>query len=77
MPILNLLPLVHCREISDLLLFFKSRNGLIPVITDIHDYLCTSDPHCKTRNYDPNNYNTSFNHKQDYFRKPFFKDGAY
>ena len=43
--------------------FFKSRNGLI--ITNIYDYLCTSDPRYKTCNYDPNNYSTpcvSFKH---------------
>ena len=71
---LNSLPLEHRREISDLLLFFKSRNGLI--ITDIHGYLCTSHARYKTRNYDPNNYNISFKHKQDCLRKFFFNRTA-
>ena len=50
----NLLPLEHRREISDLLLFFRSRNGLIS--TEVSNYLRTFQPRHRTRNYDPNNY---------------------
>jgi hypothetical protein len=37
---INLLPLEFRREISDLMLLFKSRAGLI--FTDVNDFLCTS-----------------------------------
>ena len=62
----NLLPLEFRREISDLLLFFKSKHGLIT--TDANDYLYTFDPKYKY-NSDPNSYNLILKHKQDYFWK--------
>ena len=49
---LNLLPLERRREISDLLLFFRSRNGLVS--TEVSNYLRTFQPRHRTRNYDPN-----------------------
>ena len=51
----NLLPLEFRREISDLLLVFKAKTGLIPM--DINNYLCTYEPGYKSRNYDENNFN--------------------
>ncbi len=67
---LRLLPLEFRREISDLTLLFKSRNGLITM--DVNKYLNTYVYCYRTRNYDPNNYNLIIKHKQDYFRKSFF-----
>ena len=64
----NLLPLEFLREISDLLLVFKAKTGLIPM--DINNYLCTYEPDYKSRNYDENNFN--FLTKQQYFRNSFF-----
>ena len=54
---LNLLPLEYRREISDLVIFFKSKVGLI--FTNVRKLLstCTFEPRYRTRNYDPNNYN--------------------
>ena len=66
----NLLPLEFRREISDLMLLFKSRAGLI--FTDVNDFLCTFEPKYRSRNYDINNYNLITKHKQDYYRKSFF-----
>lgn len=66
----NLLPLEFRREITDLILLFKSRAGLIS--TDVNDFLCTFKPGYRSRNYDVNNYNILIKHKQDYFRKSFF-----
>jgi hypothetical protein len=62
---LRLLPLKFRREISDLTLLFKSRNGLITM--DVNKYLNT---------YDPNNYNLIIKHKQDYYRQSFFISAA-
>ena len=66
----NLLPLEFHREISDLLLVFKAKTGLIPM--DINNYLCTYEPGYKSRNYDENNFNFLTKHKQQYFRNSFF-----
>ena len=66
----NLLPLEFRREISDLLLVFKAKTGLIPM--DINNYLCTYEPGYKSRNYDENNFNFLTKHKQQYFRNSFF-----
>ena len=67
---LRLIPLEFRREISDLTLLFKSRNGLITM--DVNKYLYTYVYCYRTRNYDPNNYNLIIKHKQDYYRKSFF-----
>ena len=67
---LNVLPLEHRREISDLLLFFKSRNGLIS--TEVSNYLRIFQPRHRSRNYDPNNYYIIYEHNRDYYRKYFF-----
>ena len=67
---LNLLPQEHHREISDLLLFFKSSNSLIS--TEVSNYLRTFQPWHRVRNYDHNNYNIIYEHNQDYYRKSFF-----
>ena len=67
---LNLLPLDYRREISDLLLFFKSRNGFIS--TDIRKYLRTFEPCYRTRKYEPNNYNLIYEYNQDYYRESYF-----
>ena len=66
---LRLLPLEHRRQISDLLLFYKSRNGLVSL--DLNDYLHTFVSRYQTRNFGINNYNLLIRHKQDYFRKSF------
>ena len=51
----NLLPLEFGREISNLLLVFKAKTGLIPM--DINNDLCLYEPGYKSRNYDENNFN--------------------
>ncbi len=66
----NILPLQYRREISDLLLLFKSRNGL--VTTDVNNILDTFVSPYRTRYSHPNNYNLTIKHKQDYFRKSYF-----
>ena len=67
---LRLLPLEFRRDISDLTLLLKSKNGLITM--DVNKYLNTYVYCYRTRNYDPNNYNLIIKHKQDYYRKSFF-----
>jgi hypothetical protein len=67
---LNLLPLEHRRQISDLTFFFKSTNGL--VTTNINTFLTVFEPGYRTGNYDINNYNLIIKHKQDYYRKSYF-----
>ena len=66
----NLFPLEFRTEISDLLLVFKAKTGLIPM--DINNYLCTYKPGYKSRNYDENNFNFLTKRKQQYFRNSFF-----
>lgn len=67
---LNILPLECRREISDLLLLFKSRNRL--VTADVNNILDTFVSPYRTRNPHPSNYNPTIKHKQDYFRKSYF-----
>ena len=67
---LNLLPLDYRREISDVLLVFKSRNGFIS--TDIRKYLRTFEPCYRTRKYDPDNFNLIYEYNQDYYRESYF-----
>ena len=67
---INILPLESRRGISDLLLLFKSRNGL--VVTDANNILETFVSPYRTCNSHPNNYNLIIKHKQDYFRKSYF-----
>ena len=71
---LNLLPLEHRREISDLTLLFKCKNNLASI--DTTQYYDTRIPHYNTRNSDVNNLFPRMNHKQDYFRNSFFPRSA-
>ena len=71
---ISILPLEHRREISDLLLLFKSRNRLIT--TDIKKLLCTFESRYRTRNFDPNNFHFTLKHKQDYYRNSYFITSA-
>ena len=67
----NLLPLDLRREISNLLLLRKSRNGLVS--TNVNNFLSTFLPRYQTaRSFDPNNSNLIFKYKQDYYRKSHF-----
>ena len=67
---IKMLPLEFRRDISDLCLVFKSRNGAIT--TDVNNFINTYKPGYKSRNYDENNYNLILKHRQDYFRNSFF-----
>ena len=67
---ISILPLEFRREISDLILLFKSRTHSIS--TDVNNFIATSEPEYFLRNYDTNNYNILVKHKQEYFRKSFF-----
>ena len=55
----NLLPLDLRREISNLLLLHKSRNGLVS--TNVNNFLSSFLLRHQTRSFDPNNYNLIFN----------------
>ena len=57
---------VSKRDFSDSIFFFKSKVGLAS--TDLRKFLCTFKPRYRTRNYDPNNYNLTYVHNQDYYR---------
>ena len=63
---INILPLEFRRDISDLCLVFKSRNGAITM--DVNNFINTYEPGYKSRNYDENNYHLIIKHRQDYFR---------
>ena len=67
---IKILPLEFRRDISDLCLVFKSRNGAIT--TDVNNFINSCKPGYKSKNYDENNYNIIIKHKQDYFRNSFF-----
>ena len=66
----KLLPLEFRREISDLILLFKSKHRLITM--DINKYIYTYNPSYQSRNYDENNFNIIIRHKQDYFQNSYF-----
>ena len=70
---IKILPLEFRRDISDLCLVFKSRNG--EITTDINNFINTYNPGYKFRNYDLNNYNIIIKHKQDYFRNSISSSG--
>jgi hypothetical protein len=50
----NLLPLEFRGEITDLMLLYKSKTGLIPM--DVNKFLCSYEPGFRSRNYNENNY---------------------
>ena len=66
----KLLPLEFRREISDLILLFKSKHRLIRM--DINKYMYTYNPSYQSRNYDEINFNIIIRHKQDYFQNSYF-----
>ena len=66
----NLLSLEFRREISDLILLFKSKHHLITM--DINKYLCTYNPGYQSRNYDENNFHLIIKHNQEYFQNSYF-----
>jgi hypothetical protein len=65
----NLLPLEFRREITDLMLLYKSKTALIPM--DVNNFLLY-EPGFRSRNYNENNYYFLLKHKQQYFRNSFF-----
>ena len=67
---LNLLPLETRREIQDLVLVFKFKNGLIN--TNFSPFLSPVAPHYRTRNFDPLNFKPLSSHRQDYYTNSFF-----
>ena len=60
---MNILPLEFRRDISDLCLVFKSRNGAITM--DVNYFINTYEPGYKSRNYDENNYHLIIKHRHD------------
>jgi hypothetical protein len=66
----NLLPLDFRRDISDLILLFKSKHHLITM--DINKHLCTYNPGYQSRNYDENNFHLIIKHNQKYFQNSYF-----
>jgi hypothetical protein len=69
----NLLPLEFRREITDLMLLYKSKTALIPM--DVNNFLLY-EPGFRSRNYNENNYYFLLKHKQQYFRNSFFVRSA-
>ena len=66
----NILPLNYRREISDLILLFKSKHHIIKM--DINKYLCTYNPGYESRNYDQNNFHLIIKHNQEYYINSYF-----
>ena len=66
---LDLMPLEFRRDLNDLLLLFKCRNGFVDVQFD--KYLILNSSSYNTRNSDSNNYRPLTNHKQNYFTCSF------
>ena len=66
----NLRPLDFRRDISDLILLFKSKHHLITI--DINKHLCTYNPGYQSRNYDENNFHLIIKHNQEYFQNSYF-----
>ena len=67
---LNILPLEFRREISDLLLLFKYRIGMMDI--NLSNFLVPANSYYNTRNSDPNNYRDIWTHKQTYFKSSYF-----
>ena len=66
----NILPLNYRREISDLILLFKSKHHVIKM--DINKFLCTYNPGYESRYYDQNNFHLVIKHNQEYYINSYF-----
>jgi hypothetical protein len=70
----NLLPHEFRRDITNLMLLYKSKTALIPM--DVNNFLCSYEPGFRSRNYNENNDYFLLKHKQQYFRNSFFVRSA-
>ena len=66
----SLLPLDFRREISDLILLFKSKYELISM--DINKHISTYNPGYKLRIYNNDDFHLIIKHNQDYFKNSYF-----
>ena len=67
--LLELQPLEHRRNITDLILLYKIRNNSID--TNLKQYLIPSTSSYNTRNFDKHNFTQSLHHKQTDYRATF------
>lgn len=67
---LNIPPLEHRRDISDLILLFKSKFGLINA--NFQNFLSQTTSGYATRNFDEANYRFYSSHHQNYFINSYF-----
>ena len=67
---LRMLPLEYRRELRDLLLLYKFKNGMMFI--NSNDYFIPKTSYYRTRNSDINNLSSLATHKQTYFQSSYF-----
>ncbi len=67
---LQMLPLEYRRQLRDLLLLYKFKNGMMFIVSN--DYFIPKPSYYRTRNSDINNLSSLATHKQTYFQSSYF-----